>query len=87
MNIGLGAYVVMPNLFHGIICIGNNPYNTTIENNESKDAMHRVTVILETIGFISQNLMFTRLHIDCPRFGFRKPEFPVADFNRHPQVP
>ena len=28
MNIILGEYVVMPNHFHGIIAIGENPYNT-----------------------------------------------------------
>ncbi|HVW14376.1 MAG TPA: hypothetical protein VHB54_11150 [Mucilaginibacter sp.] len=28
MNLELGEYIVMPNHFHGIISIGNNPYNT-----------------------------------------------------------
>jgi hypothetical protein len=43
MNIGLGACVVMPNHFHGIIHIRNNPYNTPIEQNECRDVMHRVS--------------------------------------------
>jgi putative transposase len=38
MNIELGQYVVMPNHFHGIINIGNNPYNTI-----GRDTMHRVS--------------------------------------------
>jgi putative transposase len=42
MNIGLGAYVVMPNHFHGIIHIGNNPYNTFCTDN-CRDAMHHVS--------------------------------------------
>jgi len=46
MNIRLGAYVVMPNHFHGIICIGNNAKDTPIENNDCKDAMHRVSTFI-----------------------------------------
>ena len=29
MNITLDEFIVMPNHFHGIICIGDNQYNTT----------------------------------------------------------
>jgi putative transposase len=40
MNLELGAFVVMPNHIHGIICIGNNEYN----RGERRDAMHGVPI-------------------------------------------
>lgn len=38
MNLWMGEYVVMPNHFHAIIGIGDNPYNTV-----RRDAMHCVS--------------------------------------------
>ncbi len=38
MNLFLGEFVVMPNHFHAIICIGSNQYNI----NSSRDTMPRV---------------------------------------------
>jgi len=46
MNLELGAFVVMPNHFHGIITIGSNKYNTR------RDAKPRVS----TFGAQSNNL-------------------------------
>ena len=46
MNLKLGAFVVMPNHFHGIITIGSNKYNTR------RDAKPRVS----TFGAQSNNL-------------------------------
>jgi len=40
MNLWLDEFVVMPNHFHGIIGIGNNPYNAP-----RRDAMHCVSTI------------------------------------------
>ena len=43
MNLMMGAYVVMPNHFHGIIIIiGDNPYNAELVM-ERRDAMHCVS--------------------------------------------
>lgn len=39
MNLELGEFVVMPNHFHAVIFIGNNPFNSNID----RDAMHRVS--------------------------------------------
>lgn len=39
MHLDLGAFVVMPNHFHAIITIGNNPHNGT-------DAVHGVSTIM-----------------------------------------
>ena len=37
MNITLDEFVVMPNHFHGIVCIGNNEFNTnSTSNNENR---------------------------------------------------
>ena len=48
MNLRLDEFVVMPNHFHGIICIGNNQYNDGDAMNgkdivRGRDAMHRVS--------------------------------------------
>ena len=39
MNLTLDEFVVMPNHFHGIICIGENEFNTTYD----RDGMHPVS--------------------------------------------
>ncbi|MGQ1911250.1 transposase [Marinifilum sp. RC60d5] len=39
MNLMMDAYVVMPNHFHGIVTIGDNPYNTELVV-KHRDAMH-----------------------------------------------
>jgi putative transposase len=36
MNLELGEFVVMPNHFHAVIFIGQNKYNTDIENVQNK---------------------------------------------------
>ncbi|MDI9320647.1 MAG: hypothetical protein QM530_09265 [Phycisphaerales bacterium] len=45
MNLELGEFVVMPNHIHGIIIIGANEYNSTLDTQRSdrKDAMHCVS--------------------------------------------
>ena len=40
MNLELAEHVVMPNHFHGIIIIGNNPYNTLAHD---KNKMRRIS--------------------------------------------
>ncbi|MDR2886439.1 MAG: hypothetical protein LBV26_00290, partial [Bacteroidales bacterium] len=40
MNLLLDEFVVMPNHFHGIICIGDNRYNDAAQ---CRDAMHCVS--------------------------------------------
>ena len=42
MNLMMGAYVIMPNHFHGIVIIGDNPYNTGLVM-ERRNAMHCVS--------------------------------------------
>ena len=46
MNLWMGEYVVMPNHFHAIIGIGDNPYNTkrdALRDTPVRDAMHCVS--------------------------------------------
>lgn len=43
MNLELGAFVVMPNHFHAILIIGDNPYNTDGNAGTGRDAMHCVS--------------------------------------------
>jgi REP element-mobilizing transposase RayT len=47
MNLALGEFVVMPNHIHGIIMIGTNKYNTTLDSQRDsqrcRDAMHCVS--------------------------------------------
>ncbi len=45
MNLELGEFVVMPNHFHGIIIIGNNQYNSKLNGNDGRDAMHGVSTM------------------------------------------
>jgi len=46
MNLELGAFVVMPNHVHGIIMIGENPYNRDYEIvGDCRGAMHRASTI------------------------------------------
>lgn len=57
MNLGLGAFVAMPNHFHGILIIGENEHNT----DPRRDAMHRVSThnmqsTLNKFGPQSKNL-------------------------------
>ncbi len=40
MNLELGEFVIMPNHFHAIIIIGDNKYNTDVNDTNRKDAMH-----------------------------------------------
>ena len=57
MNLELGAFVVMPNHFHGIIIIGKNKYNRCVDgggnggvggNDGGRDAMHCVSTDTDT---------------------------------------
>jgi REP element-mobilizing transposase RayT len=44
MNLELGAFIIMPNHFHGILIIGDNDFNNQTENqtqNNDRDAMHQ----------------------------------------------
>jgi putative transposase len=46
MNVKLGAFVVMPNHFHGILIIGQNEFNISTQSKNtmhSRDAMHCVS--------------------------------------------
>lgn len=49
MNLFLDEFAIMPNHFHGIICIGRNKYNDVVVNNgdndgnDGRDAMHGVS--------------------------------------------
>ncbi len=43
MNLELGAFVVMPDHFHGIIIIGKNIYNSTPPLDICRDGMHAVS--------------------------------------------
>lgn len=43
MNLLLDAFIVMPNHFHAIICIGDNEYNR--DRDGDRDAMHGVSAI------------------------------------------
>ncbi len=64
MNLELGAFVVMPNHFHGIIIIGENEFNTQRDNDTHggdttirKEAMHGVsTEYQNTFAPQSKNL-------------------------------
>jgi len=51
MNLQLGAYVVMPNHFHGIIIIGENKYNSS-----GRDTMHCVSTRGNRFAPRSKNL-------------------------------
>ena len=54
MNLSLDAFIVMPNHFHCIVCIGNNKYNS----HECRDAMHCVSTVSykNKFGVQSKNL-------------------------------
>ena len=55
MNLTLGAFVIMPNHFHGIIMIGENEYNGGFGGDvDGKDAMHCVST--NKFGSQSKNL-------------------------------
>lgn len=43
MNLQLGSFITMPNHIHGIIIIGQNEYNKTVDRHRSRDAMHGVS--------------------------------------------
>jgi len=54
MNLLLGEFIVMPNHFHCVVCIGDNPYNDC-----RRDAMHCVSTITthnNKFGVQSKNL-------------------------------
>lgn len=48
MHLHLGAFVVMPDHFHAIIGIGENPYNISGPRSR-RDAMHRVSTPIDNI--------------------------------------
>jgi len=64
MNLEIGEYQVMPNHFHAILIIGNNPFNTTgliheTSNNHiipGRDAMPRVSLELNSESDTSPSL-------------------------------
>lgn len=59
MNLELGAFVVMPNHFHGLICIGKNEFNKKWYLNENE----RVTIEADNLIFLKS------LNISQNKFG------------------
>jgi putative transposase len=58
MNLRMGAFVVMPNHFHGIVSIGKNPYNWKWQNRFGPQSKNLASIMR---GYKSAVTTFARL--------------------------
>ena len=69
MNLSLGAYVVMPNHFHGILIIGHNIHNAPDKHISNQFGPQRKNVASVIRSFKGQVTRQARLH--RPSFGWQ----------------